>query len=265
MPPTGEPLVGAVVRLDVMSPPDAPGLFEVYGDPACYQHGYLMSRRHVELAETERLVAAALQAREAGRTAYTIRLVADSPLGPAGTIVGTSTLGDVDVEREHVHLGWTMHGSRWWGTAVNPESKLLLLAHAFDACGFGRVRIQTDVRNERSRGAIARLGARFEGITRRDVRRADGSWRDTAVYSVLVDEWPQVRAGLRARLAETALAPAPGGEQCRALTGSSSPGPIAPQQDRHGCGSPVPGADPHIRAATAAGPAPASRLTSSEP
>ncbi len=49
MPPTGEPLVGAVVRLDVMSPPDAPGLFEVYGDPACYQHGYLMSRRHVEL------------------------------------------------------------------------------------------------------------------------------------------------------------------------------------------------------------------------
>ncbi|HET7398746.1 MAG TPA: GNAT family protein [Intrasporangium sp.] len=201
MPPTGEPLVGRVVRLDVMRAEDAPGLFEVYGDPRCYEHGYLMTTPPGSLADTERVVAAHVRAREAGRTAYTVRLVADSALGPAGTVVGTSSLGDVDLEREHVHLGWTIYGSRWWGTAVNPETKLLLLTHAFDTCGFGRVRIQTDVRNERSRAAIERLGARFEGVTRRDVRRADGSWRDTAVHSVLVEEWPQVRAGLVARLA----------------------------------------------------------------
>jgi RimJ/RimL family protein N-acetyltransferase len=95
-----------------------------------------------------------------------------------------------------------MYGSRWWGTAVNPESKLLLLEHAFDTCGFGRVKIQTDVINARSRAAILKLGATFEGITRRDVRRADGSWRDSAVHSILVDEWPTVRAGLRARLGD---------------------------------------------------------------
>ncbi|GAA5020139.1 GNAT family protein [Terrabacter aeriphilus] len=200
-PPSGAPLVGRVVRLEPTVPDDAPGLFAVYSDPRCYEHGFEMMRPHRSVADTEELVALAVAARAAGRTAYTMRLVADGPLGPAGTVVGSSSLGDVDVVREHVHLGWTMIGSRWWGTQVNPESKLLLLAHAFDDCGFGRVKIQTDVRNARSRAAIERLGATFEGITRRDVRRADGSWRDSAVHSILVDEWPTVRAGLLARVA----------------------------------------------------------------
>lgn len=120
-------------------------------------------------------------------------VVADSALGAAGTVVGSSSLGDVDVLRQHVHLDWTMYGSRWWGTAVNPETKLLLLAHVFDTCGFGQVKIQTDVVNARSRAAIVKLGATFEGVTRRDSRRADGSWRDSAVHSILVDEWPVAR------------------------------------------------------------------------
>jgi RimJ/RimL family protein N-acetyltransferase len=199
MPPTGAPLVGRFVRLDVMTPADAAGLFPVFADQRCYEQGYAMSRVHESVADTQAVVSAYVAAREAGRTAYTIRLVADGDLGPAGTVVGTSSLGDVDTAREHVHLGWTMYGSRWWGTQVNPESKLLLLEHAFD-CGFGRVKIQTDVVNARSRAAILKLGATFEGITRRDVRRADGSWRDSAVHSILVDEWPSVRAGLLARL-----------------------------------------------------------------
>ena len=202
VPPTGAPLVGRWVRLDVMTPADAAGLFDVYSDERCYEQGFAMMRPHRTQAETEALVAASIAAREAGRTAYTIRLVADSPLGSAGTVVGSSSLGDVDTEREHVHLGWTMYGSRWWGTQVNPEAKFLLLAHAFETCGFGRVKLQTDVVNARSRAAILKLGAVFEGITRRDVRRADGSWRDSAVHSILVDEWPQVRAGLLARLGD---------------------------------------------------------------
>jgi RimJ/RimL family protein N-acetyltransferase len=200
IPPTGVPLVGRVVRLDVMRPQDADGLFAVYADPRCYEQGFLMMRPHESPAETEALVAASIAAREQGRTAYTVRLVEDSPLGAAGTVVGTSSLGDVDLTRQHVHLGWTMYGSAWWGTAVNPECKFLLLAHAFETCGFGRVRIQTDVLNARSRAAILKLGAVFEGVTRRDVRRADGSWRDTAVYSILVDEWPEVRHRLLERL-----------------------------------------------------------------
>jgi RimJ/RimL family protein N-acetyltransferase len=202
VPPTGAPLVGRTVRLDVTRPEDAEGLFAVYSDPRCYEHGYAMMARHETPADTERLVAAAVEALRTGRTAYTVRLVGDSELGAAGTIVGTSSLGDVDLEREHVHLGWTIYGSRWWGTRVNPETKFLLLAHAFETCGFGRLRIQTDVVNERSRAAILRLGATFEGIVRRDVRRPDGSWRDTALHSILRDEWPTVRAGLLARLGD---------------------------------------------------------------
>ena len=200
IPPTGEPLVGRWVRLDTMRPDDAPGLFAVYSDPRCYEQGFAMMTPHLSLAETEALVAASIAARGAGRTAYTLRLVGDGALGAAGTIVGSSSLGDVDTVREHVHLGWTMIGSRWWGTHVNPESKLLLLGHAFDTCRFGRVKIQTDVINTRSRAAILKLGAVPEGVTRRDVRRPDGTWRDSAVHSILVDEWPMVRAGLLARL-----------------------------------------------------------------
>ena len=120
-------------------------------------------------------------------------------LGAAGTVVGTTSLGDIDVTNERAHLGWTMYGSRWWGTAVNPECKLLLLGHAFD-CGFGRVKLQTDAVNVRSQAAISRLGATREGVLRRHTRREDGTYRDTVVFSILADEWPQVRAGLERRL-----------------------------------------------------------------
>ena len=116
-----------------------------------------------------------------------------------GTLVGTSTLGDFNETREHAHIGWTAWDPRVWGTAVNPEAKLMMLGLAFDS-GFGRVKLQTDSLNARSRAAIEKLGGQYEGIVRRDSLRADGSWRDTAVYSVIVDEWPLVRAGLIARL-----------------------------------------------------------------
>lgn len=119
---------------------------------------------------------------------------------PDGLLVGTSTLGDFDEAREHAHIGWTAWSPSVWGTAVNPEAKLLMLGEAFDH-GFGRVKLQADALNSRSRAAILKLGATFEGIVRRDQLRADGSWRDTAVYSILSDEWPAVRAGLESRLA----------------------------------------------------------------
>jgi RimJ/RimL family protein N-acetyltransferase len=116
-----------------------------------------------------------------------------------GRLVGTSTLGDFNLAKEYAHLGWTAYDPRVWGTVVNAEAKLLILGSAFDN-GFGRVKIQSDTLNERSRGAIARLGATFEGIARRDRLRADGSWGDSAVFSVTIDDWERVRAGLLERL-----------------------------------------------------------------
>jgi RimJ/RimL family protein N-acetyltransferase len=127
---------------------------------------------------------------------YLVRLLG----GPHdGDVVGTTTLGDIDVVAESIHLGWTAYDPRVWGTAVNAETKLLVLSNAFSN-GFGRVKIQTDAINERSRAALLGISATFEGILRRDRPRADGTWRNTAVYSILADEWPAVRAGLEARL-----------------------------------------------------------------
>jgi RimJ/RimL family protein N-acetyltransferase len=197
--PTGEALVGRFVRLDVMQLGDAQGLHAVQADPAVYTQGFVMRPPPADLASTRADIAENVAARGAGRTAYTVRLTGTGGLGEAGTVVGTSSLGDVDLVNERIHLGWTMYGSRWWGTSVNPECKLLLLGHAFD-CGFGRVKIQTDAVNLRSQAAIAKLGATREGVLRRHTRRADGSFRDTVVFSVLRDEWPAVRAALEQRL-----------------------------------------------------------------
>ena len=84
---------------------------------------------------------------------------------------------------------------------VNTEAKLLLLAHAFDTWGVRAVRLQTDARNARSRAAIERIGCTLDGVLRADRPAADGSVRDSAVFSMLADEWPAARAALVARLA----------------------------------------------------------------
>jgi N-acetyltransferase len=98
-------------------------------------------------------------------------------------------------------IGATWLAASAMRTAVNTESKLLLLGHAFETWRVLRVTLKTDARNGRSRVAIERLGARPEGVRRADMPAADGGVRDTAYFSILAAEWPAVRDGLRARLA----------------------------------------------------------------
>jgi len=83
---------------------------------------------------------------------------------------------------------------------VNTEAKLLMLGHAFDVWGARAVRLQTDARNTRSRAAIARLGCSLDGILRVDRPASDGSVRDSAIFSILADEWPDARRRLVERL-----------------------------------------------------------------
>nr|WP_157467028.1 GNAT family protein [Frankia sp. QA3] len=97
-------------------------------------------------------------------------------------------------------IGGTWLAASAQRTAVNTEAKLLLLGHAFDAWATLRVCLKTDARNARSRAAIERLGARFEGVRRAHVLAFDGTARDSAYYSIVRAEWPGVRAGLIARL-----------------------------------------------------------------
>ena len=195
--PTGAPLVGPVVRLDPSVPADAPPLFAALDDERVYAKAYNGGRRPRTATELVGWIDAAAAD---VRAMYTARLVADSPLGAAGTVVGTSSLGDASLAHRRIHLGWTAYAPGVWGSVVNPACKLLLLGHAFDDCGFERVKIQTDAINDRSQAAIAKLGATREGVLRHEQRRADGSWRDTVVFSILAAEWPQVRDRLRDRV-----------------------------------------------------------------
>lgn len=194
--PEPAPLVGRFVRLDPLTAGDHPALFDAIAVPEVFAGGYGGGPAGLPRDIDAFAVFAAGYFNTRTNQSFTIRLVG----GDAdGLVVGTSTLGDFDEANEHTHLGWTAYSPSVWGTAVNAEAKLLLLGRAFDS-GFGRVKIQADERNERSRAAIAGIGATFEGIIRRDKKRADGSWRSSAQFSVIVDDWAAVRAGLEERL-----------------------------------------------------------------
>jgi len=119
----------------------------------------------------------------------------------SGRAVGITTYRDVDERNRTLEVGGTWIGRPWWRTAINTEAKLLFLGHAFETLGANRVAIKTDIRNERSQAAIERLGAVREGVVRHQYIRPDGTLRDTVLYSVVPEEWPAVRAHLRARLA----------------------------------------------------------------
>ncbi|WP_327292947.1 GNAT family N-acetyltransferase [Streptomyces sp. NBC_01198] len=120
----------------------------------------------------------------------------------SGRAIGWTTYLDIEVADERLEIGWTWYGRAYWRTAVNTESKLLLLGHAFHDLGMGRVQLKTDHLNLRSQAAIARIGAQREGVLRRHRRRPDGTWRDSVYFSLLVQEWPAAKERLTARMGE---------------------------------------------------------------
>lgn len=205
--PRGEALLGRYVQLDLLVEADLDEMYPLLADPEIYANGYVMHRRPFSGQDSRNLVRDRFLAQQGptggadgGRTTYAVRLASDSHLGAAGTLVGTSSLSEADLQNERIHLGSTLYGRRWWGTQVNAETKLLLLGHCFENCGFGKVKFQTDVLNTRSQEAISRLGVVREGVTRRDIKREDGTFRDSVVFSILKEEWPQVKSQLQERL-----------------------------------------------------------------
>lgn len=119
----------------------------------------------------------------------------------SGAVIGTTSLYDVSPTLRTLAIGFTWLGRGWWRTGHNTESKLLLLRYAFDQLGCVRVVWHTDIYNERSQAAIARLGATHEGVLRKHRIRRDGTWRDTVQYAMTDDDWPAVHDRLTARLA----------------------------------------------------------------
>jgi RimJ/RimL family protein N-acetyltransferase len=199
-------LGGAHVRLEPLARAHIAGLTAAAGqDPAPYRWSYIPQG----LTDMARYVESALAARESG-TAFplaTVRL-AD------GVLIGSSRF--FDVERwawppGHPHalrdgpdgceIGYTWLAADAIRTAANTEAKLLMLTHAFEAWGVRRVCFHTDVRNERSRAALERIGAQFEGVLRAHRLASDLTPRDSARFSIVAAEWPGVKQHLRARLA----------------------------------------------------------------
>ncbi|HEY7256267.1 MAG TPA: GNAT family protein [Solirubrobacterales bacterium] len=116
-------------------------------------------------------------------------------------LIGSSRYLNVRRGDRVVEIGWTWLTPSTWRTGANVEAKLLMLSHAFESLGCIRVEFKTDSRNERSRAAIAALPAQFEGVLRNHMIVPDVGRRDSAYYSVIDSEWPEVRANLERRLA----------------------------------------------------------------
>lgn len=196
-------LQGRKIRLEPLTLEHAPGYLKAVGleDEAADVFRWLnpagagATPYPVTPAEAARQIAAALAARARGE-----RLPYAQIDSATGEFAGTTSLYEVLPATRTMAIGHTWLGRRWWRTGLNTESKLLLLTYAFDALGAVRVVWHTDVRNERSQAAIARLGAVREGVLRKHRLRHDGSWRDTVQFAMTDDDWPQARERLANRL-----------------------------------------------------------------
>jgi RimJ/RimL family protein N-acetyltransferase len=118
----------------------------------------------------------------------------------SGRVAGCTRFGSIDERHCRVEIGWTWVGREFQRTHVNTEAKYLMLRHAFETLGCERVEFRAHALNERSRNAMERIGAKFEGTLRRHMVRETGEWRDTVYYSILADEWPAVKARLEQQL-----------------------------------------------------------------
>jgi N-acetyltransferase len=187
---TATALEGELVRLEPLATAHLDDLWEASRDAATWRWLSIVQPRTREelgawideaLASDDAPFATVLRA--SGRAVGSTRFLAHRP------------------EHRVVEIGWTWLAPTAWGTGANVEAKLLMLEHAFERLGCRRVELKTDALNERSRAAMAALPAQFEGIHRKHMLVRGGESRDSAWYSVLDDEWPDVRANLVRRLA----------------------------------------------------------------
>ncbi len=182
-------LAGGVVRLEPLSLAHVPDLALAGAEADIWRYMPVAAPR--DEAAMRALVGAALQESARGaRQAFAI-----IPLD-SGRAVGSTSYLDIAPEHRRIEIGWTWLGASARRTAVNTECKYLLLKHAFEELGCGRVQLKTDGRNLRSQAAIERLGARREGVLRRHRVQPDGFVRDTVMFSIIAEEWPAVKARL---------------------------------------------------------------------
>ena len=186
-------LEGPGVRLVPLEPGHVPALAAV-AEPEVFE---FFNQTLATPEDVQAYVSEALEAAGRGEERPFAILERDT-----GAVVGTTRYMDIQRRHRTLEIGNTWLARRVWRSRVNTECKYLLLCHAFEVLKVMRVQLKTNRRNLRSRAAIERLGARFEGILRHHMLVRDGQVRATAYYSLLDTEWPEVKARLEARLAE---------------------------------------------------------------
>ena len=185
-------LRGRFATLEPLAAEHAPALARAAADGDLWRLWYTSIAPPDRMAE---YVAAALDMRE--RFDAMPFVVRDNA---TGDVVGCTRFFNVDAKNRRVEIGHTWYAQRAQRTPVNTECKLMLLAHAFDALGCIAVEFRTHWFNQASRAAIARLGAKQDGVLRNHQLAPDGTKRDTVVFSIIDNEWPAVRAHLRFQL-----------------------------------------------------------------
>ncbi|MDQ4502547.1 GNAT family protein [Sinomonas sp. ASV322] len=186
-------LRGRLVTLEPLSMDHREGLEDAARDGELWNLWYTSVPRPEGMAvEIERRLE--LQ-RRGSMLPFATRRVSD------GHLIGMTTYMNVDAANRRVEIGSTWNAASVHGRGTNPESKLLLLRHAFETMGCIAVEFRTHWMNAQSRAAIERLGAKQDGVLRSHQIMRDGSLRDTVVYSIIASEWPMVRNGLELRLA----------------------------------------------------------------
>jgi len=188
-------LEGRHVRLEPMSRAHAAGFLAAAADPAIWT--YLPRAPFAGQADVEGWIDEALAAQRAG-TEVPYATVRRSD----GQVVGSTRF--IDIRRPHrgLEIGWTWLAAEAQRTPINTEAKYLMLRQAFEVWDAMRVQLKSDERNVKSRRAMERIGAVFEGVLRNQMLRAyDGYVRSSAMYSLVDRDWPAARAALEAKLA----------------------------------------------------------------
>lgn len=148
-----------------------------------------------DAATIEAYVADALREQQLGR-ALPFAVVERA----TGRLIGTTRYCNAEATHRRLEIGYTWYAASWQRTALNTQCKLVLLQHAFEMLGCVAVEFRTHWHNQQSRAAIARLGAKQDGVLRNHRLEPDGARRDTVVFSILDSEWPSVRKSLQHRL-----------------------------------------------------------------
>lgn len=185
-------LEGRRVRLEPLAQTHLPGLAMAIEDGRLWEIPVTVVPHPADLATFLRNAEAAFaQRRELAFATIDVQ---------SSRVVGSTRFRCIDIPHRRAEIGFTFLGASWQRTHINTEAKYLMLRHAFEVWGCNRVELLTDERNAKSRNAIQRIGATYEGILRNHMVMRDGFVRNSVVYSIIRSEWPEAKTALEGKL-----------------------------------------------------------------